>query len=153
MQQARSSAGHGGERPRGGRGSQLPAPCPRGLGSGVDLDNPGLWGGLRSDPVSTAPEELLNAPCSSGGTFHHSLGIPTGHSRPFPEQGWRSRNCSHAWGSALPSPGQAPSKTPRSWAHSRYFSSFKVWELISKKLEMPTVAINQKLPEDEHYPK
>lgn len=37
-------------------------------------------------------------------------------------------------------------------SQSGYFSFFQIRELISKKLEMSMADINQKWPEDEHYP-
>lgn len=36
---------------------------------------------------------------------------------------------------------------------SRYFSFFKIRELIAKKLKLSMADINQNWTEDEHYPK
>lgn len=126
------SAGPGGERPQGGReGAARSQHSASGVWEVASAQtNPKIvvLGSLGWWPLPRAPEELLSLPASVMGPSTTAWGSPQGI--PCLEQGWRSRNCSHAWGSALPSPGQAPSKSPQSWAQSRYFSSFKVWELI-----------------------
>lgn len=57
------------------------------------------------------------------------------------------------WGPSWSSPVKYPTVLGSLCGQPGYFSFFPIKELISKKLEMSMVDINQKWPEDEHYPK